>query len=483
MRKIHNVLFVLPNALWSGTRKFNIHPYSLCLLGAILKDKYNVKILDADFEGLSLEATTEQIIKFSPDVVGISGMSLEYAESCHKLASIVKQKVPEIITVLGGPYPTLLPEFAIMDNNIDFLILSEGERRFPKVLHAIENETDLRDIEGIAYKKDGEPIIQMHTEFIDDLDTVPFPAYDLIDFAKYTNKYNKYSPYNNPRYLPYAVTITSRGCPFNCVFCCCRYIQGNKCRMRSAENVLKEIDWLVKTYGIREIIFLDDNLLLDRKRINEILYGLIEREYDLHWKATNVPTFALDNELLELMKKSGCYQITLPIESGNAHVLKNIMHKPLDLKKALTVINKAKELGFEIACLFVIGLPGEKWDQILETVDFAEKINVDWVVFSIATPFPQTELYKIAKEKGYLDPGLSFSDFKWFGFNRGCITTEEFTPGELSMLRAIEWDRINFKTEEKRKKIALMNSVTMEELQDWRISTRRNVGGYVKYNQ
>ncbi len=482
VQKIKKIMLVLPNGLWSGVRQFNIHPYSLCILGAILKEKYDVKILDTNLENLTLEETAECILKYSPDVLGISGMSIEYAQSCHQLVNIIKQKMPQIITVLGGVYPTTLPEYAIKDKNVDFLILSEGEIRFPKLLKALEEGLDIEGFEGIGYKKDGSPIIKPHTNYIDDLDPLPFPDYNLVNFKKYCNKNNKYSPYNNPRYLPYAVMMSSRGCPFNCVYCSIKHIQGRKCRMRSAENVLKEIDWLVKEQGIKEIIFLDDNLMLDRKRIDKILNGLIERNYDLHWKATNVPTFALDDELLELMKKSGCYQISLPIESGNSEVLKNVIHKPLNLEKALKVIKKAKELNFEIACLFVIGLPGETWNQILDTVNFADKVNVDWVVFSIATPLPKTELYEIAKENNYLEPDFSFSNFKFFGFGHGSITTKEFTPEELHMVRAIEWDRINFKTHEKRKKIALMNSITMKELHDWRVSTRRNAGGYVKYN-
>jgi radical SAM superfamily enzyme YgiQ (UPF0313 family) len=480
--RIKKIIIVLPNALWSGTRKFNVHPYSACLLGAVLKGKYQVKILDANLDDLSLEESADKVIEYSPDVVGISGMSIEYAQSCHQLAALIKKKRPESMIIMGGAYPTLLPEVAIKDINIDFLILSEGEFRFPRLLEAIENNADYGSMEGTAYRKDGKPVINMHTEYISDLDSVPLPDYSLVNFKEYTNKHNKYSLYNDPRYLPYAVTISSRGCPFNCVFCSSKNLHGRRCRMRSAENVLEEIDHLVKDYGVKEIIFLDDNLLLDRKRTEKILNGIIDRKYDLHWKATNVPTFSLDEDLLKLMKKSGCYQITLPIESGNAYVLKNIIHKPLDLDKAIEVIKIAKKLDFEIACLFVIGLPGETWDQILDTVNFAEKIDVDWVVFSIATPLPKTELYDIAKERGYLEPGFNFSEFKFFGYGHGSITTEEFTPRELEMLRAIEWDRINFKTEEKKKKIALMNSITMKELHDWRVSTRRNVGGYVKYD-
>ena len=483
MVTIRKVLIALPNAQWSGTRQFNIHPYAACILASVLRDRYEVRILDANLENLTLEESVSRILEFSPDVVGISSMSIEYAQSCHQLAKLLKERSEKTITVMGGAYPTLLPEVAAQDENIDYVVLSEGERRFPELLDALQEGCSLEDMDGIAFLEKGRVRINPQRSFIEDLDSVPFPAYDLVDFHGYADRHNRYSLYNNPRHLPYGVIMSSRGCPFHCVFCSSNHIHGRKCRMRSAQNVLEEIDLLVRERGVKEIIFLDDNLLLDRKRFVEILNGLRDRNYDLRWKATNIPAFSLDDDLLDLMKATQCYQVTLPIESGNEEVLRNIIRKPLNLKKAVKVIESAKKRGFEVACLFVIGLPGETWDQILETVNFADSIDVDWVVFSIATPLPKTELYEIAKRMGYLEPDFNFSDFRFFGFGHGSITTDEFTPQELQMLRAIEWDRINFRTEEKRKKIALMNSISLEEVRLWRTSTRRNTGGYVKYEE
>jgi len=479
--KINNIVLVIPNGLWVGTRSFNIHPYSVCLLASVLKDYFNVVIVDANINNFTLQQTVNEILSLSPDVIGISTMSIEYADSANRLINSIKLGNEDVIVVMGGVHPTVMPENCLKNNNIDYIIMSEGEKRFLNLLNAIQNNEGFEKIDGIGYVQDKKIIIQPHKNYIDNIDELPFPDYSLVNYEKYSTNHNKYSLYNNPRYLPYAVTITTRGCPFNCVFCSSRSILGSKCRMRSASNVLQEIDWLVQHYGIKEIIFLDDNLLLNRKRFIEILEGLIERKYNLHWKATNVPAFALDKGLLELMKKSGCYQITLPIESGNQFVLSNIINKPLKLSHAVEVIKQAKKFDYEIACLFVIGLPGETWDQIMETVNFADFIDVDWVVFSIATPFPNTDLYEIAKSKGYLNPKFSFSNFQYFGFGKGVIETEEFSPQELHIIRALEWDRINFKTEEKRQKIALMNSLTIDEVKQWRLSTRKNIGDSVKY--
>ena len=477
--RIDNVVIVVPNGRWSGVRDFNIHPYSAALLAAVIRDRWQVTIVDANTDDLSLDQVLAQVLKVSPEVVGISAMSIEYAKSCHQMAAVIKQRSPEMVVIVGGAYPTVLPEVAIRDTNVDYAVLSEGERRLPLLLQALAYGDDPSCLDGVACRVNGQDVINPAVEFIENLDDVPFPAYDLVDFKKNSVRHNKYSLYNNPRFMPYGVTISSRGCPFKCVFCSSKHIHGRTCRMRSAENVLKEIDWLVGTYGIRELIFLDDNLLLDRNRMIRIMHGLIERRYDLHWKATNVPTFRLDDEILNLMKNSGCYQVTLPIESGNEHVLNHIIHKPLDLEQARRVISRAKEMDFEVACLFVIGLPGETWDQILDTVRFAEEIDVDWVVFSIASPLPKTELYDIAREQELLEPGFNFSDFQFFGFGRGTITTNEFTPAELQMLRAMEWDRINFKTTRKKERIAMMNGISLKELEEWRRETRRSAGRQV----
>ena len=179
------------------------------------------------------------------------------------------------------------------------------------------------------------------------------------------------------------------------------------------------------------------------------------------------------------MKASGCYHIALAIESGTEEVLK-LLRKPLKLSKAREVVKKAKSLGFEVTAMFVIGTPGETWEQIRQTFRFAEELDLDYAAFNIATPLPKTELYKIAKEKNLLPKDFRFDNLDFKGYGKASITTDEFTPEELQILRAFEWDRINFKNNEKAIKIAQMNGITMEQLNKWRTSTRRNVGVNVK---
>ncbi len=467
------VMLALPNTKWFNLRPWHLFPYILGLFTEVLKEKYNIVILDANIDNLSFNQVKERILNCNPDYFCITCLSLEYNKGFKKMVSIVKDSSPKTIVIAGGIYPTLLPEHFLDDVNFDYIIMGEGEYRLPRLLNYLENEINsIKDIDGLVYHHNGKRIIQQVKNYIKDLDKLPMPRYENINLNKYINKVNKYSHYLYPRKLPYACIISSRGCPFNCIYCSSKAISGSTIRYRSAESVLAEIDFLVSKYGVKELIFLDDNLYLDRQRINKILNGLIKRNYDLIWKSINAATYALDNELLELMKESGCYQITLAIESGTQEVLK-IMRKPLKLSKVKGIVEKAKLLNFELTGLFIIGTPGETWLQIRKTIKFAESLDLDYVSFNIATPLPKTELYEICKRNGFIPNDFDFRDFS--GFGRAVITTDEFTGRELEILRSFEWDRINFRNEEQEVKIAKMNGITLKELREWRIRTRRGI--------
>ncbi|UCD55361.1 MAG: radical SAM protein [Candidatus Omnitrophota bacterium] len=476
---IRKIMLTVPNGLWFRNRTFKLIPYNLALLQAVIPREYEVCILDPNLENLSIEQVGEKINAFRPDMVGITASSLEFSKSVHKMAELTKTISPTTLVILGGAYATVTPEFPMEDTNIDFAILGEGEERFPMLLEMLKKgDKDFTKFDGLAYRKNSKVIINSMKSFIENLDKLPFPAYDKFNYRTYANRPDKYANTLLPKYYPYAVTSTSRGCPFDCIYCHTWAKDGKKTRFKSAERVLEEIDWLVNDYGTKELIFLDDNFNLNRPRFVKILKGLIKKNYNLHWKSINITAFLLDEELLELMKASKLYQLILPIESGNQYVLDKILRKPLKLEKMLAIIKKAKELDFEIAADFIIGIPGETWDQIRDTTRFADVIDVDLVLFHIATPIPKTELYDIAKRNNYLGKDFDFRSHKFFGFGRGYITTDEFSPYDLHRLRAFEWDRINFKTQRKKERYAMMAGISLEELDKWRKETIKNAGLY-----
>ncbi|MEK6935700.1 MAG: radical SAM protein [Nanoarchaeota archaeon] len=479
---LQKIMLAAPNDAWFDNRHWHNFPYTFGVLNSVLKDKYEVKILDAGFENLNFEQVKQRINDYNPDVFGLTCMSMEYARQFQKMTALVKEVYPKTPVIVGGIYPTLLPEVIMHDKNIDYAVLGEGEYRFPKLLEKLEKNEDVNDMEGIALRLGEDIKINKVESYIQDLDALPLPNYDNLDFNNYANTTNKYSYFVYPRRLPYANTITSRGCPFNCIFCSSKVINGPKIRYRSPESVLKEIDWLVDEKGVKEIIFMDDNFFLDHKRVKIIMNGLIERKHDLEWKNPSVAVYALNDEILELTRASGGYQLILAIESGNLEGLKRLNKPTSILKKIKPIVKKARSLDFQLSGLFVIGTPGETWEEIRNSFKLADELDLDCYSFNIATPLPKTKLYQIAKEGNFLSENFSFDNVDTRGFGRATITTPEFTPQELQIVRAYEWDRICFSRPEKIKKIAEMNGITLDEVDKWRKSTRRTAGTKVDYD-
>ena len=474
--KIKKVMLTQPNYSRFGKRSWKTHPYSLGLLNACIKDNYDTELFDPNFQNLNDKEISDSLRKAKPDAVSISSISTEYVLEIEHLTKLVRNALPNVIIVEGGILPTVSINVAMRDKNVDYWVIGEGENTLLNLLNELnKTQPNLSHLKGLAHFKNGAPYINITAGYIEDLDSIPFPDYGNLNFMDYANQQLKYGQGICASRFPYATTITSRGCPYRCIFCSGPSISGKKVRLRSVNNILKEIDDLYKQ-GIVEIIFLDDHFFFSRKRAIGIMKGIIERGYDnLIWKCANLTLWRLDEEILALMKESGCYQMTVSIESGNQYVLKNIIKKPIDLEKMPDILNMAKSKGFEIIANFIIGFPHETWDQIRETFAFAEKLNVDLVNFHIATPLPKTELMDICIKEGYVPENFD-EDIVNVGYTSGNISTENFTPQELGILRAFEWDRINFKSEERKKAIAEIQGISMEELELWRKDTRRKIG-------
>lgn len=483
MKNIKKFMFVIPNTRWFGKRHWLwFNPATFMLVPILRKLGFDVEILEANIDNLNREQMKERIRQYAPDVVGISNMSLEYWKQAHASAQIAKEVNPEIITVMGGVHATTLPEKILEDENFDYVILSEGEERLPKFLEILQSTNqDFSKMDGVGYRNNGKVIIQEAAGFIEDLDSLMPVDYSILrpdQIAKVINVEQKSVVGLGTRETPVGTVMTSRGCRFRCCFCAGGMLSGHKVRMRSAENVLAEIDMLVEKFKIRELIFTDDEMYFDKERARKIIQGIKDRNYGFIWKNTNLAAWLMDYDLIKLMKDSGCYQITISPESGNNRVLKEIIHKPGNKQHCINVAKWCRELDIELEADFVIGFPGEKWDEIRDSTNFADELDADAVKFAIATPFPGTELFEKAVEKGCLP-----RDFEWYredmlGFAHGLIATEEFTVQELEMLRCYEWDRINFKNDRKKEKYAHMNMLTLSELEEFRRATRRSMGVY-----
>lgn len=468
------VLLTQPNYISLGKRTYKAYPYGLGIINACINKKHESDIFDPNINLLSDEEIINYFKEYKADLVGVSTISTEYFKTTIHITDLIRKASPNTIIVVGGTIPTVSMDISSRDNNVDYWIIGEGEITFLELLDELEKDNpDISSINGLAYRDKDKIIINEKREFIEDLDSIPFPDYGSINISDYSYQTIKLGAQVRPRRNPYAYTSTSRGCCYSCIFCSGPVVSGKKVRMRSANNVLKEIDELYES-GIKEIIFTDDHFLFDRKRAISIMEGLIDRNYDLSWKCFNITIWLADEKIIKLMKESGCYQVTSSIESGSEHVLKNIIKKPVNLIKIKESFKLLRKYDMEIITNWVIGFPGETWDQIRETFKYADALDIDLHSIHIATPLPNTRLREICIERGLLPK--DYDDTENVGYSKGVITTDEFTPPELQIIRAFEWDRLNFSTKEKREKLADMYGITLDELNEWRQTTRRNLG-------
>lgn len=386
MSAIEEILLIYPPGVQVvGHPHTSAHPLGIAYLGAVLKKDYGVKLLDATAEGhrnvenlgnglvrygLSDEQIKKRIAEFSPDIVGITCLYSSQLPLVRRIGQLTKEINTKIITIIGGTHPTFLPKETLREKSIDFIILGEGEDTLPSLLRRLESGQDFTNLDGIAFRRDGRVWVNPGTTYIKNLDELPFPAWELLPMKKYSKINNPMGGISKSRY--WAPIITSRGCTDKCIFCSSANFWGNRYRSRSAKNVLDEIELLVKEYKIKEIQFCDDNLILDKERDKEIFQGIIDRRLKIFWNAPNgIALWRLDEELLKLMKASGCYELALAIESGDQEVLSKIIKKPLDLARVESLTRSIQRLKIRTHSFFIIGLPGESKEQIHRTFSFA----------------------------------------------------------------------------------------------------------------
>lgn len=444
---------VVPNFRWSNKNPdflWDYIPYNLCLLGAMVKGKCKVEVVDAYKENLTMVELGTRLRVSSPDMVGVTVMIDQHLEAGLYVSRIVKSNVSKSIKVImGGAAATVNADELIKHEGVDIVVKGEGELGLPAVL------------------KSPEPGVRTPLS-LPTLDELPLPDYSLINLPSYISSPPTRKSVDSPRAYPYGRILTSRGCPYGCCFCQVEHIMGKKWRGRSPKSVLEEIAWLKKDYGVRSLVFDDDNLLYDTLRAKEIFKGMVRRGLNMPWSMIATAVNKIDLPMIKLMKRSGCKYVDVAIESGVPRVLKDIIHKPITLSDAIETVRLVKAHGIFVAANFIIGFPGETWQEIRETLDFADWFNADYTKVFTATPLKHTRLWDMCVKGGCLVEGDAWRE--------GQISTSEFTPQELTVLRAYEWDRINFTNPGKRKRIALMMGVSEGELDVVRKNTRRRVG-------
>lgn len=432
-------------------------PMGIAYLGACLREAgYEIGLLDSVVEapyqetpvdehisrfGLTYEQIMHRIRAFKPDVVGLSCIFSNQWPAVRELSRRIKAEMPEIPILCGGAHPTFLSELCMKDAPVDFILRGESEESLVDLLGRLRDGRPVDEVDGLVWREDGAIRQNPKTGFIQDLDKLPFPAHDLLDPERYFKLAlpMAYS-FKSPRNIP---IVTSRGCPCTCTFCSSTQLWGRRYRVRSAENVLKEMDWLVERFGVKELKIQDDNLTVNRERAKKIFAGMIERPWHLNWNTPNgIAIWTLDNELLGLMKRSGCYEIILAIESGSQEILTNLIRKPLKLDKVREVNRLARANGITCGAYFIIGFPGETKEQIMRTVNFARELKlVGWAIF-IYNPLPGSELFKESLRRGFITEESFFeAGNQYFS---SIINSEDWTATELEALIRREFVRAYF---------------------------------------
>ena len=376
-------------------------------LGAFTAD--NTRIEDNRVRyGISDREIIEIINKENPKIIGLGCMYSRHYIDTIAIARLIKKINPLIKVILGGNHATAFCDMVLKEVSFDFVVRGEGEITFYELCREILAEgKNFSSINGLAYKDNNGQIGKTESrQLVKNLDDFPLD-YSLVDVKKYAD-ISRGSPFLM-RYPAIGIT-SSRGCPGECVYCTIKAVWGRTWRAKAAKRTVDEIELLNRKYGIKEFSFLDDSASLDKKRWNDICDEIIKRELDIRWTTPNgIAHWTLNKEILEKMKKAGCYRVTFGIESGNTETRK-FLGKPFPLLQAKEMIQHANKIGMWTICTNILGFPYEKKESMDDTLKFAKTSGTDFATFFILAPHAMSDVYKYFKKEGLIDFDFIFSD-------------------------------------------------------------------------
>lgn len=418
-------------------------PLGLCYIAAVLEEHgYDVSIYNADYKsGLQLTSTADMtgkyeeylrvlkdinhplwgevgaaISKQSPDLVGISVMTAMYGSALN-VSKLVKSFNPTLPVVWGGIHPTILPDETIKNKDVDIIVRGEGEYTFLELIKNLEN---LDEVLGISYKKNGKIIHNKNRPLVGNLDELPFPARHLI------LEKEKYHPET------FGNIFSTRGCPYNCIFCASHNIWGKTVRYRSPKNIVDEIKEIKKEFKTDQFRFEDDCFTLNKKFVEGVCDLLMKEKLRIKW-TTETRANLVTDELIKKMKYAGCEDITIGVESGDEGTLKK-MKKGITLEQIRNANKIIKENKMKFSAFFMIGFPWETKKEINRTISLMKELDPRMAVLSVATPYPGSELYEICKSEGLISIDIEWSTF--FHQSPDMYLTKNLTKEETSKLIA-----------------------------------------------
>jgi radical SAM superfamily enzyme YgiQ (UPF0313 family) len=391
-------------------------PLGIAYIAAMLeKNGVTVKILDSPALEIDHETVKNEIKKYSPDIVAVTSVT-PTIESALKTAQISKEACPSAFTVLGGYHPTFTYQEILKNDFVDIVVCGEGEQTMVELVDAIEKGQDLRDVNGIATKN----FKTAPRNIIENLDSIPFPARHLLPMDEYKILNMK---------LTTGTIVSGRGCPYKCSFCASSAMHGQKLRLRSAENVVDEMEHLVNDHNIEMVAFMDDTFTLNKNRVYEICEIIKERGLDNYWGCTaRVDT--ISEELLKTMKDAGCITMFLGVESADQQLL-NEVNKKININRIKKTFELTKKYDMRTIASVVLGMPGDTKRSILSTIKFVKTLEPSYAVFSLATPYPGTDFYLKAASENL----IKINDWSKYTLLSPVLETVDCSLDELKKLQ------------------------------------------------
>lgn len=377
-------------------------PVSLATIGAVLEENgHDVRIIDCPAQGVRWENLGPLIRTSLPHIV-IWSTATPSIQSDLELASLIKNFNRDILTSVFGTHVTVLARPCLESfPDLDFVIRNEPEITARELVKALQSGGALPDVLGLSFRDKAAWIVHNPDRpFIDDLDSLPLPAWHRLKLDCYR------LPLKGRRYL---IVSPLRGCPFSCTFCTAQTYYGKKLRRRTVESVLKEIEHDIENFGIRDFLFWAETFVVDKDYVRNLCRAIIESEIRISW-VTNSRVDTIDARLLQLMARAGCWMISYGIESGSQEVL-NIACKGTEIDQAPLAVYDAQKAGIKTAGHFILGLPGDTEESIKGTISYAKQLGLDFAQFYGAVPFPGSRLYDQATVQGWI-PNPDFSRFR-----------------------------------------------------------------------
>ncbi|MCW4005157.1 MAG: radical SAM protein [Candidatus Bathyarchaeota archaeon] len=393
-------------------------PLGICYLGAVAEQAgHEVTVIDCQAEHLDYDAFKRRIEKVPSDVVGVTSTTLLY-KSAVNLINSAKEAHPDAVTILGGSHASFWDVNALNEvPSLDIVVRREGEQTFVEILECLKNKKSLAGVLGLTYRgTDGTPKRNEDRPFLQDLDSLPFPAYHLLPLDAFHRMGKTIFP-----------LTTSRGCVQWCDFCSTVRMFGRGYRMRSPKNVVDEIELLHNKYGESQFTFYDDAFTVNRDHVLEMCAEIKKRGLKIEWDCeTRVDL--VDKELLQTMHDTGCLAVWYGVESGSEKILGQ-MNKKIKKDQTREAFKMTQKTGLMVIASAIIGFPGETEDTAWETINFIKELNPDDIGFYVATPYPGTPMYDEVIKNGW----LRITDF-----NKYDTATPTFETPYLSMERIRE---------------------------------------------